>query len=109
MKFLIDNQLPLKLRDYLNTKGFEASHVLDLKMDVASDRSIWAFARQNDFILVSKDEDFLQLSCLHSREVIVIHVAVGNCRNKALIEAFEKVLPQIIKSINHGDRVIEIY
>jgi hypothetical protein len=35
MKFLVDNQLPLKLAGYLRSRGHAASHVFDLSLDEA--------------------------------------------------------------------------
>ncbi len=40
MKFLIDQQLPIALRAFLEESGFEARHVSDLNLDQAPDQAI---------------------------------------------------------------------
>lgn len=43
-----------------------------------SDRMIWQFARQNDFIIVTFDEDFYDLSNLYGTPPKVIWLRCGN-------------------------------
>ena len=62
MKFLVDNQLPEALCRFLNAYGHESGHVLGLHMDEASDLEIWNYAATANWIVVSKDEDFLHLA-----------------------------------------------
>ena len=45
----------------------------------ASDRAIWTHARDNGFVIVSKDEDFHRLSVLHGPPPKVIWIRSGNC------------------------------
>jgi predicted nuclease of predicted toxin-antitoxin system len=53
VKFLVDNQLPVALARFLDAAGWEAKHVIDLKLEVADDRKIWSFAKANDYVLIS--------------------------------------------------------
>ena len=62
MKFLVDNQLPTALARFLASRGVECRHVLDINVGVATDASIWDYASRNDFVVVSKDEDFLYMA-----------------------------------------------
>ena len=59
MKFLIDNRLPITLCYFLREKGVEAVHVIDLKLDAASDKEIWEYATQNSCVIVTKDKILL--------------------------------------------------
>lgn len=61
MIYLIDNQLPASLAKHLETHGLEAVHVSSCGLDCSTDREIWAYAKNNNCIIVSKDEDFLYL------------------------------------------------
>lgn len=62
MKFLIDNQLPIALASFFRSKGFECKHVLEVGLDKSSDRQVWDLAESQQWIIISKDEDFLHLA-----------------------------------------------
>ena len=85
MKFLIDNQLPSALTKLLVSKGHDASHVLDLGLDSATDTEIWNYAEANSFVLVTKDEDFARRASQPNASVQVVWVRKGNCRKTALL------------------------
>jgi predicted nuclease of predicted toxin-antitoxin system len=60
-------------------------HVGDVGLFGASDLAIWQHAREKGLILVSKDEDFHQLSVLHGPPPKVIWVRLGNCSTEHVI------------------------
>ena len=62
MTFLVDNQLPNALVGFLVSQGHKAKHVLELGMDEADDRTIWSYAEENHCVIVTKDEDFIDMS-----------------------------------------------
>ena len=45
----------------------------------ASDHAVWEYARARGFAIVSKDEDFHQLSFLRGQPPKVVWVKLGNC------------------------------
>lgn len=51
MKFLVDNQLPPALARFISE---------DLQTE-ANDADLWSYASKNDFVLISKDDDFVNL------------------------------------------------
>lgn len=108
MKFLIDNQLPPALAQYLRKRGFDCKHVLDVGLVEALDVEICRHAEAEERIIVSKDEDFLYLARHPKRKIRVLWVRLGNCRTKALLAAFDGVWSSIESSLEAGDRVIEI-
>ncbi len=62
MIYLIDSQLPPGLVGHLQTHGLNATHVSQCGLERASDREIWNYAKSQDCLIVSKDEDFVHLS-----------------------------------------------
>lgn len=59
MKFIIDAQLPRKLSTFLNEKGFDSIHTLDLsKGNNTLDTEINILSIKEERILISKDSDF---------------------------------------------------
>ena len=108
MKFLVDNQLPTALARFLASLGVDCQHVLDVDLGDASDAEIWEYASGNDYVVVSKDEDFLYLANAPSAKARLIWIRLGNCRKKALLAAVESLWPKIEARLNAGERIIEL-
>lgn len=108
MKFLIDNQLPAALGRFFQAQGVESRHVIELGLDEASDLDIWRYAQSEDYVIVSKDEDFLHLANLDTGGPAVVWVRLGNCRKGPLLDAFARVLPEILNALQGGQKMVEI-
>ena len=50
-----------------------------------SDRAIWQHASDHELVIVSKDEDFQQLSVLYGAPPKVIWIRLGNCSTADII------------------------
>ena len=107
MKCLIDNQLPPALARFLTSRGVEALHVTEVGLAEARDREIWNYALQHNCVLVTKDDDFLNISSQSSGGQVV-WVRLGNCRAPELLQAFDRVWSAAEACLNNGDRVVEI-
>jgi predicted nuclease of predicted toxin-antitoxin system len=108
MKWLIDNQLPIKLATYLAARGHDCSHILDLGMDEADDVEVWRLADREQRVLISKDEDFIFLANRPGDTGRLVWVRLGNCRNAALIAAFDRVHDALVQALETGQRVVEL-
>lgn len=108
MKFLVDNQLPAALAEYLCKQGHDCQHVLDIGLDTATDIDICRHAEREDRVIISKDEDFLYLASRPGATTKFLWVRLGNCRTASLLTAFEKFWPMIESALKAGDRVIEL-
>ena len=62
MKLLFDQNLSPKLVKRLANLFPDSSHVQSEGLDCAGDDKVWEHARLNGFALVTKDEDFNNLS-----------------------------------------------
>ncbi len=82
MKLLFDQNLSRKLVKTLGGLFPDSLHVKDLGMDQTDDRLIWDYAKQNDFVIISKDTDFYQKSLLLGPPPKVIWFRRGNCSTK---------------------------
>lgn len=107
-RFLIDNQLPGALVQWLEAKGGSARHVLALNLAQASDETIWLEAAREGAIIFSKDEDFARFSVMRSEAVCVVWLRIGNCRTAALLAAMERAWPGINEQLDAGARLIEV-
>ncbi len=61
-------------------------HVQDVNLDTAKDSTLWEFAREKDFIIVSKDVDFSDRSVLAGYPPKLIWIRRGNCSTKQIEE-----------------------
>src|SRR5437764_15226928 len=90
MKLLVDNQLPPALAAHLRSHGHDCQHVLDCKLDKATDLEVWTRCTAEERVLASKDEDFIFLANRPGDTGQFIWVRLGNCRNAAMLEAFDR-------------------
>ena len=108
MKLLVDNQLPLALAVHLRGWGVDCLHVLECGLNVADDLQIWTRAAAESQIVVSKDEDFVFLANRTGDRGRLIWVRLGNCRNHALLAAFDRARETLLAAVASGQRIIEL-
>lgn len=78
MKFLIDNNLSYKLTEHLKPPGIDASHIKNELSIFSLDYEIWEFAKEYEFVILTKDNDFNELSQLLGCPPKVVHLMCGN-------------------------------
>lgn len=86
MKLLFDENLSPKLPALLAALFRGSLHVRECGLKGMPDDDIWAFARENAFVLVSKDSDFYQRSVLYGPPPKFVWLRVGNCSRTQLVE-----------------------
>ena len=79
MKLLFDANIFYRIVKKLQKDFSNSLHVSRTGLNPPiSDRMIWQFARQNDFLIVTYDEDFYELSNLYGSPPKVIWLRFGN-------------------------------
>lgn len=81
VQLLLDENLSEHLLPGLTARFPGSTHVRALGMGGATDSAIWEFARQERFLFVTKDEDFVTLSVLRGTPPKVIWLNIGNADN----------------------------
>jgi predicted nuclease of predicted toxin-antitoxin system len=79
VKLLIDQNLSYKLVQRLRDHYPDSAHVRALGLHESSDETIWRYARDHDFIIVSKDTDMLDLCVLRGAPPKLIWLRIENC------------------------------
>ncbi len=79
-RFLVDNQLPAALTHWIESQGYIAEHVGSLSLAQSPDPTIWTHAAQTVAVIISKDEDFAQMTLVRPEPVSVVWLRFGNCR-----------------------------
>jgi predicted nuclease of predicted toxin-antitoxin system len=88
--FLLDNNLPPSLCDWLEERDLYAVHVRNLGLASASDSQIWDYARTEGLAIVTKDRDFdryVELSA--GQNMVVFRLTIGNSTKLALVNWLE--------------------
>jgi predicted nuclease of predicted toxin-antitoxin system len=76
---LFDQNLSPSLVGRLADLYPSAAHVQALGLAASLDRVVWEYAHQHDYIIVTKDADFSELSLLFGFPPKVIWIRHGNC------------------------------
>jgi len=79
MKLLFDHNLSPRLVARLADIYPQSSHLYFLGLDQANDRDVWQYARDNEYIIVTKDADFYDLVILLGSPPKLIWIQLGNC------------------------------
>ena len=95
MKLLFDENLSPKLVALLEEEYPGSVHVRDLRLKGAPDRRIWDHARENGFVIVSKDDDFRQRGFLHGAPPKVVWLQVGNAGTPPIAELLRERAPEL--------------
>ena len=79
MKLLFDHNLSPKLIRKLDDMFPDSAHVSYLGLDMAADKEIWEYARDHDYVIVTKDADFGEFSLVWGIPPQIIWICRGNC------------------------------
>ncbi|MBN2885984.1 MAG: DUF5615 family PIN-like protein [Chromatiaceae bacterium] len=78
MKLLLDENLSRRIVPFLQTAFPGSSQIVLEGLEQSFDLDIWQYAKANDFVIVTKDSDFYELSLLYGTPPRVIWLQVGN-------------------------------
>ena len=96
MKLLFDQNISYRIIKYLGTYFPESKHISQLGLINFSDTEIWDFAGKIDYVIVSFDADFYDLSVLAGTLPKIIWLRIGNTStlniSNVLIRNMEMIL-----------------
>ncbi len=96
MKLLFDENLSPRLCRLLGDVYPGSTHVRDIGLRGAQDERIWSHARENGFLVVSKDNDFRQQSFLRGAPPKVIWLSVGNAGTREIAELLRREASRLL-------------
>lgn len=67
-----------------------STHVKTIGLNEAADAELWVYARDNDYLIVSKDTDFRNRSVIHGYPPKVIWLRLGNCSTNTFEQNLRK-------------------
>ncbi|MCF8504549.1 MAG: DUF5615 family PIN-like protein [Caulobacter sp.] len=105
MRFVVDEQLPTDLVDWLVEQGHDATHVSELGLRSSTDRTIREAAFSSDAVVISKDSDFVRIRRPKDR---VLWLRGGNLRRALFMPRFIEAWPDAIRALEAGEPVVEV-
>lgn len=95
MKLLLDENLSRRLVPFLQHDYPESSQVVLLGLESASDQRVWQTARENGFVIVTRDADFQELSLILGQPPQVVRLDTPNQSRAATLKLLLESRPLI--------------
>ncbi|MBN2761697.1 MAG: DUF5615 family PIN-like protein [Bacteroidales bacterium] len=95
MRFLFDQNISHKILTRLPDLFKESTSVKNEGLINEPDKVIWEFAKRNNFIVVTQDSDFNDLTALYGFPPKIIWIRSGNLRTDEIADLLEKKLKSI--------------
>lgn len=110
MKIWVDAQLSPAIAAWINRtfKDIEAESVRALGLRDATDIEIFDEAKKADVVVMSKDDDFIQLIEQMGTPPKLIWVTCGNTSNARMREILSTTLLKAKQLLESGENVVEI-
>jgi predicted nuclease of predicted toxin-antitoxin system len=90
VKLLFDENLSPKLVRLLVKEFPDSNHVELLKLRGSTDTTLWELAKQQGYMIVSKDNDFRQRAFLLGAPPKVIWLSIGNSGTTEIVELLKQ-------------------
>lgn len=95
MKLLFDQNLSPRLVRRLADLYPGSEHVFNVGLERSDDIDVWDYAREQGFMITSKDSDFNELSVIRGFPPKVVRIRRGNCSTNDI----EEMLRQDFESV----------
>jgi predicted nuclease of predicted toxin-antitoxin system len=86
VKAPLDLNLSFRLVDVLLPRFSGSRHVGDFGLTGDDDERIWNLAKEEGFVIVTKDNDFLARALVRGHPPRVVHICVGNSSTQEIAE-----------------------
>jgi predicted nuclease of predicted toxin-antitoxin system len=110
MKLMLDENLSRRIVPFLQSEYPGSTQVALVGLERASDREIRDYAKKNEFVIVTRDADFYEMSVLFGQPPKIIWLKTGNQSKAATINVLLSNRETIEMSLLKGAKTcIEIY
>lgn len=104
MKLLFDQNLSPRLVQRLEDLYPASAHVSEHGLGEANDLEIWSHARDNAYLIVTKDTDFNDLASVHGSPPKVIWIRRGNCTTRVIEDILRNDFDSI-KALHESEKI----
>ncbi|MEC4747793.1 DUF5615 family PIN-like protein [Methylomicrobium sp. Wu6] len=110
MKLLLDENLSRRIVPFILDRYPGSTQVALLGLEQANDKSIRQYAIDHDYVIVTQDADFYELSLIYGQPPKIVWLKVGNQTKAAMIKTLLDNQPIIEQALFADDKTcIEIY
>lgn len=102
MKLLLDENLSDRIIPKIIDLYPNSVHVKALNLTNTDDNIIWNFAKENNYVIVSKDSDFHQRSILYGHPPKFIYLRIGNSPTSKIVNILRDNLA-VISEFNNSE------
>ena len=86
MKLLFDQNISFRITKKLNSYFPGCLHISNCGLSECEDQDIWKYAKVNDFVIVTFDSDFYDISIINGHPPKIIWVRTGNLTTSEFIQ-----------------------
>lgn len=110
MKLLFDQNLSYKLVDALSVHYPESTQVRLIGLAQADDQTIWQYAKDHSYTIVTKDADFYEYSLVYGSPPKIIWLKCGNTTTDNILNVFQRYHDAVVSFLENKDRdCLELY
>jgi len=103
MRFLFDQNISHRILDKLPELFGETASVKKEGLINASDLTIWEFARQENYVIITQDSDFNDLTALNGFPPKIIWIRSGNLKTDEIADLLVKNQSSIQDFLNNAE------
>lgn len=106
MKILLDENISRRIIPLIHPSFGEVEYIRSPRVGLnqpISDHTVWKFAKENNFHILTRDEDFIKLSLLFGAPPKVILLNSGNTTNQQLADILIHNVEKIRQFIDHEE------
>jgi predicted nuclease of predicted toxin-antitoxin system len=108
LKLLFDENLSFRLVAELRAEYPGSQHISKVMQSGATDEAIWKYARDNDFAITSKDDDFRSMSLVRGAPPKVVVLRIGNSSTDSIASLLQHSAAQLRRFDNDASESILI-
>ncbi|HOT14168.1 MAG TPA: DUF5615 family PIN-like protein [Bacteroidales bacterium] len=107
MKLLFDQNISYRIVNKLIDKFPESKHVSQVGLNDTEDIDIWQYARKENYVIVTFDSDYYDISLINGCHLKVFWLRTGNLTTneiKKLLISNSEIIHDFIKSEENADK-----
>jgi predicted nuclease of predicted toxin-antitoxin system len=107
MPLLFDQNISYRLISKLQDSFFNCKHVSDVGLNNADDIQIWEFAKKGNFVIVTFDSDYFDMSLIYGTPPKIVWLRTGNITTDEIRKIFISnalVINDFVLNPDHKDK-----